>query len=182
MPASSGRIHIGLDGMVFLLLDFHLDLQPRNKNKRIQRWRTPDFLAPEGPAGNREEAAISGPIGDRAEVLNWGPIRAVIGPSWRPRRVLASGPSPVAREKTGGPFSRLKLRPRVEPRADTVRRRAARERRGTPDESPRYSGGVGGGPGEGAPRRAAEQRCCWTRARPLIVLGPARDHGGALKY
>ncbi|KAJ1193321.1 hypothetical protein NDU88_002620 [Pleurodeles waltl] len=58
-----------------------------------------------------KKRAISGPIGVRAEVLNWGPILGMIGPPWQPRRVLASGPSPVAREKADGPFSRLKPRP-----------------------------------------------------------------------
>ncbi|KAJ1216039.1 hypothetical protein NDU88_003645 [Pleurodeles waltl] len=94
-----------------------------------------------------KKRAISGPIGVRAEVLNWGPILGVIGPPWWPQRVLANGPSPVAREKAGGPSSRLKPRSRVKSRTGADRRRTARERRGTPVESPSCSEGAGGGPG-----------------------------------
>ncbi|KAJ1193273.1 hypothetical protein NDU88_002574 [Pleurodeles waltl] len=38
------------------------------------------------------------------------------------------------------------------------------------------------GPSEDTPRRAAEQRCSWTQARPLTVLGPARDRDRAIQH
>ncbi|KAJ1209847.1 hypothetical protein NDU88_005219 [Pleurodeles waltl] len=111
---------------------------------RIQRWHTPDFSLRRGRLENEKKRAISGPIGVHAEVLNWRPIPGLIGPPRWPRRVLAGEPGPAARTRAGGPYTRLKPRPRVEPRADEVRGRTARERRGTPDESPSYSRGAGG--------------------------------------
>ncbi|KAJ1203648.1 hypothetical protein NDU88_007432 [Pleurodeles waltl] len=46
-----------------------------------------------------------------------------------------------------GAGTRSGLWPCVGPRAEAARGRSARRQRGTPDESPRYSGGAGGGPG-----------------------------------
>ncbi|KAJ1165867.1 hypothetical protein NDU88_006284 [Pleurodeles waltl] len=140
-----------------------------------------------------EKRAISGPIRAHTEVLDWGPILGAVGAPWRPRRVLASGPGSAIGEETGGPSSRLKPQPRVEPRAGAGRGRTAREQRGTLVESPRCSGGAGvagGGPGARerirpvGRRSSAAAGCGRGRGPRLCWARPANTTpgtGGALK-
>ncbi|KAJ1203774.1 hypothetical protein NDU88_007555 [Pleurodeles waltl] len=166
---------------------------------RTRRWRTPEFLAPEGPARKRSEAHL---------------LRADRGPGCgaEPAKGAERGWAPAATPESAGGRNRFVgeiggRRPEHAAEAAALRGAAIRrgvgadgpERRGTPGESSRGGGGAGGGlgaqersrpvgvrrggaPGGGRPLEntgAGPQSRLWHRAglRAEAARGP-EDSGG----
>ncbi|KAJ1164084.1 hypothetical protein NDU88_004530 [Pleurodeles waltl] len=159
------------------------DTLARGAWPRVRRWRTPNFLAPEGPTKSQGEACHL-----RADRSPYGGAGLGAGPG--------HCRDPVAALESAGVQARLGRRgrrPAAHPLAETAASRRTEGRHGTRADGPRAAGDLGrvsplqrkcqgdrrgpGAPGVTTPHGAAEQCCCWRWAQPLIVLGPACKHG-----
>ncbi|KAJ1156817.1 hypothetical protein NDU88_009534 [Pleurodeles waltl] len=145
---------------------------------RTRRWRTPGFLAPEGPSRKRSKAhllrACRGPSGgaEPEEVAERVWAHAAT------RRVPGGEIGPLASSGAGGLASE---------RDPTWREGRRSGWRGTPDESPRGCGSAGRGPRVVVPSRGAARQRSWRRAAPgeygsrpaieVVAPGVAADRG-----
>ncbi|KAJ1105679.1 hypothetical protein NDU88_003084 [Pleurodeles waltl] len=138
---------------------------------RVQRWHTPKFLAPEGPTKSRGEACHL-----RADLSPCAGTELEAGPGrCRAPENVAERAQPAG-EETGG-LSRLKLC-RGPQRDKGGRPESGGGPRSSLPAAPEVLGQPAGawGSWRGLPLGAVEQCCCWMRARPLFVVGPAREH------
>ncbi|KAJ1117593.1 hypothetical protein NDU88_005790 [Pleurodeles waltl] len=136
---------------------------------RTWRWRTPEFLAPEGPASRGSEARL--PRADRGPGCGVKPTEGTES-GWAPAATPESAGIGLSEKlEAGGLSAQLKPRPRVEPQSEAARGRAAQSGGGRRASSPAAAevseGGLGaqvwsrpvgvrrgGAPGGGRPRES----------------------------